>query len=137
MTLSGRFVVLIDGIRHRNTLRVLRKQSNQCRVAVVYVQTAADLAYRCFYSERMGGNIGIQEFYELREAPVEREVTSLISGADVLYNWEDRPTYQKKWFANLCETQALGQKRNIMNGGYDDGYRECACFFGVVAPEAL
>lgn len=87
--------VLIDGIRHKATLAQLRLQASGRRIGTIYVHTAPDLAFK-FYSDRAGQAITIGDFLALREAPVEKEVSSLISDADVvIYNWEDRPTYRQ------------------------------------------
>jgi len=101
--------VLVDGIRHHRTLDEIRAIGKERRVGIVYVQTAADLAYN-FYSNRGQNPIAITDFYGLREAPVEKEVTALISDADaVIYNWQDRPTY---WDTVHQMMRDLGVTRN-------------------------
>lgn len=87
--------VLIDGIRQYATLRCLRKLAEKLQVGVLYVHTLPDLAYK-FYRDREQSQTSIFDFLSLRNAEVERDVSSMISSADaVLYNWIGRSEYQR------------------------------------------
>jgi len=84
--------VVVDGIRHRETLRLLKENSRR-DVAVVYVQAAPDIAYR-LYSSRERQSISPEKFFELYSAPVESDVRYLIQDADVIiYNWTGKGEY--------------------------------------------
>lgn len=80
--------VVLDGIRFKATADEVRADlSRDMDVVAIYVHTPADIAYE-FYRSREDPDISPRGFYELREAAVEREVESLMRGADVvLYNW--------------------------------------------------
>ena len=81
--------VVIDGIRHPETLAELREQSD-APVAVIYVYTPPDVAYDMYrfrenYSER---DISFRDFVTLYNAPVEGRIKYVLGEADVvLYNW--------------------------------------------------
>lgn len=81
--------VVIDGIRHPETLAVLRDRSS-IPTAVIYVYTPPDVAYDMYrlrenYSER---DISFRDFVTLYNAPVEGRVKYILGDADVvLYNW--------------------------------------------------
>jgi predicted NUDIX family phosphoesterase len=84
--------VVVDGIRHRETLKFLREYSGR-DVAVVYVQAAPDIAYK-LYSSREHQSISPEKFFELYSAPVESDVRYLIQDADVIiYNWTGKDEY--------------------------------------------
>jgi len=81
--------VVIDGIRHPETLAVLREQSSM-PVAVMYVYTPPDVAFDMYRSREDYGDISISflDFVKLYNAPVEGLVKYILSEADiVLYNW--------------------------------------------------
>jgi hypothetical protein len=87
--------VLIDGIRQRATLEALRELAAPLGIGVLFVHTLPDLAY-AFYRDREANGISIFDFLRVRNAPVEREVESLITEGDaVLYNWIGRQDYQQ------------------------------------------
>jgi hypothetical protein len=80
------------GIRHRETLRLLKEYSKR-DVAVIYVQAAPDIAYR-LYSTREHQRISPSKFFDLYSAPVESDVRYLIQDADVIiYNWTGKNEY--------------------------------------------
>lgn len=84
--------VVIDGIRHRETLRLLKECSKR-DVAVVYVQAAPDIAYK-LYSSRERQNMSLGRFFELYSAPVESDIRYLIQDSDVIiYNWTGKDEY--------------------------------------------
>lgn len=84
--------VVVDGIRHRETLRLLKEYSKR-DVAVIYVQAAPDIAYR-LYSTREHQHISPGKFFDLYSAPVESDVRYLIQDADVIiYNWTGKNEY--------------------------------------------
>jgi len=86
--------VLIDGIRHRETLSRLRSALPELPLAVLFVHTQPDVAFR-LYSDRSTSPIDIDSFLQIREAPVEQEVGTLMESADaVLYNWLGLPSYK-------------------------------------------
>jgi dephospho-CoA kinase len=87
--------ILVDGIRNRLTLIELEKIVGSNRLALIYVHTPADIAFR-FYQDRLGRSASIQEFIAVRESPVESEVTGMIEDADaVLYNWTGKMGYRQ------------------------------------------
>lgn len=103
MLLSGRIAsailsernYVIDGIRHRGTLRHLRTALGDRRLCVVYVHTSPDVAFE-FFRDRERPEIDALRFYEIRGAPVEGEVESLLREADVvLYNWQGVDRYME------------------------------------------
>lgn len=84
---TGTDRILIDGIRQRSTLEELRRLSVGRRIAHLYVHTPPDLAYD-LYRRRENAGISVDEFFALRESPVESEANTFIEVADaVLYNW--------------------------------------------------
>jgi predicted NUDIX family phosphoesterase/dephospho-CoA kinase len=86
--------VLVDGIRHRETLRRLKTMKEQRRTATVFVHTPPDVAF-AFYRLREQPDLSIQAFLDLRAAEAESEVESLIEESDaVLYNWAGVESYQ-------------------------------------------
>ena len=81
--------VVIDGIRHPETLAALRV-SSQNPVALVFVYTPPDVAFDMYrYREEYGdSSVSFKEFVSLYNAPVEGRVKYLLGEADViLYNW--------------------------------------------------
>jgi predicted NUDIX family phosphoesterase/dephospho-CoA kinase len=84
---------LVDGIRQLSTLDALRSMHNRKPFAVMYIHTPADLAYT-FYKERERANLSALEFFAIRNAPVERDVESMIASSDVvLYNWKGKDRF--------------------------------------------
>jgi len=85
--------VLVDGIRHRTTLRLLKQLEGALPTATVFVQTPADIAFE-FYRSREEPGLTIQRFLALRGASAESDVESLIEDSDaVLYNWSGADDY--------------------------------------------
>jgi predicted NUDIX family phosphoesterase len=86
--------ILVDGLRQRATVNLLRQDCSGCRVGLLFVHTPADLAYR-FYAKRVAQGASIADFLEVRSARVESEVQALIGEADaVLYNWTGTLEYR-------------------------------------------
>lgn len=87
--------ILVDGIRNRSTLAELGEIVGRNRLALIYVHTPPDIAFR-FYEKRLGQPVSIQEFVAVRESPVESEVVGMIEDADaVLYNWTGKMGYRQ------------------------------------------
>lgn len=87
--------LLVDGIRQVRTLEKLRTLLSGRKLAVLFVHTSPDLAFR-FYKLRTDQQLPIQEFLKLREAPAEGEMEHLLGLADgVLYNWTGKLSYKK------------------------------------------
>lgn len=88
---SERSLALVDGVRHSATLAALKRFSRKGNVAVVFVHTPPDVAFR-FYRGRTGTDGStFSDFIRVREAEVESEVADMIGLADaVLYNWWGR-----------------------------------------------
>lgn len=84
---SGR--VLIDGIRHPETLDALRR-STETPVALLYVYTPPDVAFE-MYRDREGHgerSTSFEEFIKLYNAPVESRIRYLLGDADIItFNW--------------------------------------------------
>jgi predicted NUDIX family phosphoesterase/dephospho-CoA kinase len=86
-----RFVV--DGLRQRKTYEELCTILGKERVAVIYVHTLPDIAFK-FYVGRSRSLISFSEFLKLRDAEVERDVPGFLKIADaVIYNWEGKSVY--------------------------------------------
>jgi predicted NUDIX family phosphoesterase/ABC-type cobalamin/Fe3+-siderophores transport system ATPase subunit len=87
--------ILVDGLRQRATLDLIRHLLRPFRVGVMFVQTPPDVAYS-FYTQRQAQGASIIDFLAARNAPVETEVGDLIKSADaVLYNWTGKPDYRR------------------------------------------
>lgn len=96
--------VLIDGIRHPETLEAL-KQSAALPVAMLFVYTPPDVAYEMYrYREGHGEqDISFPEFIHLYTAPVESKIRYMIGEADVVtFNWLGLDGYERA-LANLME----------------------------------
>lgn len=86
---SGSSKVVIDGIRHPETLAKL-KEDAPTPVAVIYVYTPPDVAYEMYRGREMDGAAGMtfREFIGVYNAPVEGKVKYILGDADaILYNW--------------------------------------------------
>lgn len=96
--------VLIDGIRHPETLEAL-KQSAISPVAMLFVYTPPDVAFEMYrYREGHGEqDISFAEFIHLYTAPVESKIRYMIGDADVVtFNWLGLDGYERA-LANLME----------------------------------
>jgi predicted NUDIX family phosphoesterase len=93
---SGADRVLIDGIRHPETLDVL-KQHASLPVALLYVYTPPDVAYE-MYRFREGHReeaISFPDFVRLYTAPVEAKIRYMTGEADVItFNWLGLEAYE-------------------------------------------
>lgn len=96
--------VLIDGIRHPETLEVL-KQHASMPVALLYVYTPPDVAFE-MYRDREGhgeSSITFPEFVRLYTAPVESKIRYMTGEADIItFNWLGIEAYEHA-LANLME----------------------------------
>ncbi|MGR9432757.1 HTH domain-containing protein [Rhizobium leguminosarum] len=93
---SGSERVLIDGIRHPETLEVLKRHAS-LPVALLYVYTPPDVAYEMYrYREGHGEQaITFPEFVRLYTAPVEGKIRYIIGEADVItFNWLGLEAYE-------------------------------------------
>jgi predicted NUDIX family phosphoesterase len=99
--------VLIDGIRHPETLDVLRQKASK-EVALLYVYTPPDVAFE-MYKERENygeGSTTFQEFVDLYSAPVESKIRYMLGDADiVIFNWLGLSAY----------TEALARLSKVLN----------------------
>lgn len=87
--------VLIDGVRHPETLEALRQCVSPRKIAVLFVYTPPDIAFQ-FYKHRDDRSVDFNSFIAIREKPVESRVAELIREADaVLYNWTGMADYQR------------------------------------------
>lgn len=79
--------IVVDGIRNVETYKYLGKMLKNRRLALLYVHTPPDLAY-AFFRKREEPLSTIDQFYEMYNANVEREIGRLLNHADaVVYNW--------------------------------------------------
>lgn len=79
--------VLVDGIRHVETLDALRRHLAPAGVAVVYVHAPFDIAFE-LYRLREDPEATVDTFVQRRTSPVESEVARMVDLADAaLYNW--------------------------------------------------
>jgi dephospho-CoA kinase len=86
--------LLIDGIRQMATLGELKKLAGDRSVALLYVHTPPNVAYR-FYKRRSRESVSIHEFLKVSDSIVEAEARGMIRIADaVLYNWTGEPLYK-------------------------------------------
>ena len=89
--------VLIDGIRHPQTLEIL-KQHASLPVALLYVYTPPDVAFE-MYRDREGhgeSSITFSEFVRLYTAPVESKIRYMIGEADtIIFNWLGLEAYER------------------------------------------
>ncbi|MGS1097577.1 HTH domain-containing protein [Aquamicrobium terrae] len=94
---TGADRVLIDGIRHPETLEALRTNAEK-PIALLYVYTPPDVAYE-MYRYREGHNeesITFADFVTLYTAPVENRIRYLIGEADIItFNWLGLDAYQR------------------------------------------
>ena len=87
--------VLIDGIRQRETLELVRKGNGGLRFGILFVHTLPDVAFK-FYADRERKGVSIQQFLAVRDAQVENEVEKMITLSDaVLYNWTGKGVYRQ------------------------------------------
>jgi predicted NUDIX family phosphoesterase len=89
--------VLIDGIRHPETLEVL-KQHATLPVALMYVYTPPDVAFE-MYRDREGHGeqaIDFPDFVKLYTAPVESKIRYMTGDADtIVFNWLGFEAYER------------------------------------------
>ena len=87
--------IVIDGVRQKSTLTLLKDRFRDRKVGVIFVQTPPDLAYK-FFSDRVQRATSVKSFFRYRSAAVENEVDGLIAYADaVIYNWTGTAQYRK------------------------------------------
>jgi len=94
---AGAEHVLIDGIRHPETLEALRLGARM-PVALLYVYTPPDVAYEMYrYREGHGEeSITFPDFIQLYTAPVESRIRYLIGEADIItFNWLGLEGYER------------------------------------------
>lgn len=100
--------VLIDGIRHPETLQIL-KQHAPLPVALLYVYTPPDVAFE-MYRDREGHGencITFAEFVKLYTAPVESKIRYMMGNADVIiFNWLGIDAYEMALSALMGELNA-------------------------------
>ncbi|WP_157179869.1 HTH domain-containing protein [Rhizobium sp. CCGE 510] len=96
--------ILIDGIRHPETLERLR-QNATLPVALLYVYTPPDVAFE-MYRDREGhheGAITFPDFVQLYTAPVESKIRYMTGEADIItFNWLGLEDYARA-LAGLME----------------------------------
>ena len=92
-TLDSSRRVLVDGVRHVATVDRLRRLSGRRSVALLYIDTPPDVAFK-FYRTREAPGASIHDFLRVRDAPGEEEVRELLGHADaVINNWFGRKQY--------------------------------------------
>ena len=80
--------VLVDGLRHIETLEQLRGRSDNWKVATIFVQTSPDLAFR-LYKERENPTASFREYLSATADPSEGDVNAFLPESDVVvYNWQ-------------------------------------------------
>jgi predicted NUDIX family phosphoesterase/dephospho-CoA kinase len=88
--------IVLDGIRHPETLAALRENS-ELPVAVLYVYTPPDVAFDMYQSREhhRDKSMSFKEFISLYNAPVEGKTKYILNEADViLYNWMGLDQYE-------------------------------------------
>lgn len=105
---AGAERVLIDGIRHPETLEVLKRQAT-LPVALLYVYTPPDVAFE-MYRDREGHadhDITFPDFVKLYTAPVESKIRYMTGDADVIvFNWLGLDAYELALSALMEELDA-------------------------------
>jgi tellurite methyltransferase len=110
-------------------------------VAVLFIHAAPDLAFDLYLvRERRRGEVPVtlDAFVQMYSAPVERDVPFMISEADADLQlvrrgqlWPDAVGH-----GGGARFPAPGKNSMTVNGGYDEGYSACSCFWGR-APGSL
>jgi predicted NUDIX family phosphoesterase/dephospho-CoA kinase len=96
-SLDGR--VIIDGIRHVETVDALRKAVGRRGLSLVYVHAPVHLAYE-LYRQREDPSVSLTTFLERRSAEVEQRIGDLIDVADAgIYNWMGVDEYRQTLLA--------------------------------------
>jgi dephospho-CoA kinase len=87
--------IIVDGIRHRETLNVLRDNAKH-PIAVLYIHTPPDVAYELYTSrEAPQERLLPAEFAAVQNAAVESQVRYFIEDADaIVYNWFGVDSYR-------------------------------------------
>lgn len=88
--------VIVDGIRHPETLEAL-KAASKMPVALLYVYTPPDVAFEMYKQREDYGesNTSFDEFIRLYNAPVESRVRYMLGDADVIsFNWLGEDVYK-------------------------------------------
>jgi predicted NUDIX family phosphoesterase len=100
--------VLVDGIRHPETLEALKLRS-RTPVSLLYVYTPPDVAYE-MYRFREGHaeeKITFQDFVQLYTAPVESKISYLLGEADIItFNWLGLEGYERALTSLMGELHA-------------------------------
>lgn len=105
---TGAERVLIDGIRHPETLEALRF-STKMPVALLYVHTPPDVAYEMYRFREGHGeeSITFPQFIGLYTAPVESRIRYLIGEADIVtFNWLGLDGYERALTSLMEELHA-------------------------------
>ena len=114
---QGSSRVIIDGIRHPETLRAIRENS-KIPVAVVYIHTPPDVAYELYtLREQPDAPLTPAQFAAIQNAPVESKTRYLIDEADaIVYNWFGLENYRFLIRQLIDELGVLGhesQRRRV------------------------
>ena len=108
-TLSSK-TILIDGIRQQATLDEIKKLAGSWYVDLLYIHAPPDVAYS-FYRNRDAA-LTIHDFLKVRDAPVEREVGTMLTACDaVLYNWTGRVGFHETIRNLMAEASRKELKR--------------------------
>jgi predicted NUDIX family phosphoesterase/dephospho-CoA kinase len=105
--------VLIDGIRHPETLKAIKERSGR-DVGVLFVHTPPDIAYQ-LYTDRLTGDSKPTpaEFAFLMNAPVESKIRYMIDEADaIVFNWFGLEPYR---FLVRELIEELGLNQHVRN----------------------
>lgn len=92
---SGSSRIIVDGVRHPETLEALRQKS-ALPVALFFVYTPPDVAFEMYRTREGHGETTttFEEFIDRYKAPVENRVRYMIGDADVItFNWLDVEAY--------------------------------------------
>jgi predicted NUDIX family phosphoesterase/dephospho-CoA kinase len=92
---QGSSRVIVDGVRHPETLQALRATSRR-PVAMIYIHTPPDVAYELYtLREATAETIRPVDFMRIQNAPVEARARYLIDDADaIVYNWFGLENYR-------------------------------------------
>lgn len=96
--------VLVDGIRQQATLDYFKRFAANAgvKVGILFIHTPSDIAYELDHQRNRKSSL--DDFLNVRQAPVEAEAALFIRGADaVIYNWIGRLEYQREVRALMQE----------------------------------
>jgi hypothetical protein len=101
--------VVIDGLRNRRTFEALKEKLDR-RLSLIYVESTVDNAFD-FYKSRENKDLTFDEFIDILQHEVEREIPEFMRLANVIiYNHGTKHSYNQTVTSYLKE-ELDGRKR--------------------------